>query len=153
MGNFVFNRSKGRGIEFCERVNGNDPTTAELNIRILRAASIEADDTLNNADTFDGVVSGTTDYATNSGYAEKVISDGAITLTYDDTANTVTADIADQTWTAVGSGDVWSDLIIGYDGPGAGTGSQIIPMTQHDFSVTPDGSDITAQIANFLSIS
>jgi hypothetical protein len=31
--------------------------------------------------------------------------------------------------------------------------ADIVPMTQHDFAVTPDGSDITAQIAGFFRAS
>ena len=57
-------------------------------------------------------------------------------------------DIPDQTWTAVSSGSNWSDLVFGYDSDSTGgTDSGIVPLTQHDFSVTPDGSDITVQIA------
>jgi hypothetical protein len=51
------------------------------------------------------------------------------------------------------AGRIWpeelgSDLVIGYDNDtGSGTDANITPLTQHDFAVTPDGSDITAQIA------
>ena len=56
-------------------------------------------------------------------------------------------DFADQTWSAVASGDVWTDLLVCYDrDTTGGTDSNIVPMTQHDFAVTPDGSDITAQL-------
>ena len=46
------------------------------------------------------------------------------------------------------AGTNWTDLVICYDSDTtAGTDSNIIPLTLHDFVVTPDGSDITAQIA------
>jgi len=38
--------------------------------------------------------------------------------------------------------------VIGYDSDtAAGTDSNILPHSMHDFVVTPDGSDITAQVA------
>ena len=39
------------------------------------------------------------------------------------------------------------DLVVCYDPVGSQTASDMVPLTQHDFSVTPDGSDVTAQIA------
>jgi hypothetical protein len=39
-------------------------------------------------------------------------------------------------------------LLFAYDpDTGAGTDSSVIPLHKHDFSITPDGSDVTAQIA------
>ena len=53
----------------------------------------------------------------------------------------------DQVWTAA-TGNVISKVLICYDGnTGAGTDANILPMTHHDFTITPDGSDVTAQIA------
>ncbi len=57
----------------------------------------------------------------------------------------VDADFPDQTWVAVGAGDVWAKLVTFYDE--AGTDATRIPLTAHDFVVTPDGSDIVAQLA------
>lgn len=151
MGNFVFNRSKGRVVEFAERVNANDPTNSIFVVGILATSGIEADATLIDLDDWTALVAGTTNFVTNSGYARKTIDQtGGITVTYDDTNDRVDVDIPDQTWTAVAAGDGWNDLVTGYDSDStAGTDSNILPMTQHDFVVTPDGSDITAQIAVF----
>ncbi len=66
----------------------------------------------------------------------------------DDTNDRFDIDIADQTWSAVAAGTAWTDLLVCYDpDTTGGTDSAIIPLTCHDFAVTPDGSDITAQIA------
>ena len=47
------------------------------------------------------------------------------------------------------TGNAISDLLIAYDpDTGAGTDSSLIPLTWHDFSITPDGSDVTATVSN-----
>lgn len=150
MGDFVFNRAKGRVAEWAERVNANDPTNSVFVIAALKASGVESDATLIDKDDFSALVSGATDEATNTGYARKSLDQtGGITVTYDDTNDRVDVDIPDQTWTAVAAtGGAWSDLVIGYDSDSTGgTDANILPATQHDFAVTPDGSDITAQIA------
>jgi hypothetical protein len=95
------------------------------------------------------VVSGTTNEVTNGGYARKTLTDADIVaMVPDDTNDRMDIDIPDQTWTAVAAGDGWNDLLVCYDSDtGAGADANIVPLTQHDFVVTPDGSDITAQIA------
>jgi hypothetical protein len=149
VGNFVFNRSKGRITEFAERVNANDPTNSIFTIRVLATSGIETDAVLMDKDTFADVVSGATNEVTNSGYSAKTLDQsGGITVTYDDTNDRVDVDVPDQTWTAVASGDGWNDVVFGYDSDSTGgTDANILPMTQHDFVLTPDGSDISAQIA------
>lgn len=142
MANFVFNIARG---SIAEKVRDG----ANIQILVLATAGIEADDTLNNADTVTALVSGTTNEVTNGGYARKSIANGSITLTVDDTANTVTVDVADQTWTGIAAGDGWNDAVVCEDVGGA-DGTRV-PLTQHDFVLTPDGSDITATIANFFS--
>ena len=153
MGNFVFNRSKGRVVEFAERVNANDPTNSVFIFALVASTGVEADATLLDKDDFSALVSGTTDFATNTGSTRKSLDQsGGITITYDDTNDRVDVDVPDQTWTALandGTGAV-SDIATGYDSDStAGTDANVLPMTFHDFAVTPDGSDVTAQIAVF----
>lgn len=155
MANIVFNRSLGRVTELCERVNANDPANAILTIRVLAVSGIESDATLKDKDTFADVVSGTTNEVTNSGYAAKTIDQtGGLTITYDDVNDRTEDDIPDQTWTAVAAGDNWSDVVFNYDNDSTtGTTANEVPMTMHDFVVTPDGSDITMQVATFFRAS
>lgn len=150
MANFVFNRSKGRVTEFAERVNANDPTNSVFVIALIAATGVESDATLVDTDDFAALVAGATNFSTNTGASRKTLDNtGGITITYDDSNDRVDVDIPDQTWTAVaadGTGAI-SDLVVGYDSDStAGTDSNIIPMTFHDFAITPDGSDITAQV-------
>jgi len=67
----------------------------------------------------------------------------------DDTNNRRDLDVPDQIWTSAGGGvnNTLGKLIVCYDDDTtAGTDSNIIPWTYHDFSVTTDGTDLTAQI-------
>lgn len=148
MANFVFNRGKGRGVEWAERVNANDPTNAVLVVAVLATSGIESDATLIDLDSFSALVAGTTNEVTNSGYARKVLDQAAgITITYDDTNDRVDVFFPDQTWTGVAAGDGWNDVVVGYDSDSTGgTDANILPHTLHDFVVTPDGSDITLDV-------
>lgn len=149
MANIPFNRALGRGTEWTERVNANDPTNAVIVWMVLATSGIESDATLRDKDSFADIVSGTTNEVTNTNYARKVIDQaGGLVITYDDTNDRVDIDQPDMTWTAVASGDGWNDLVSGYDSDSTGgTDSNILPWTLHDFVVVPDGSDITAQLA------
>lgn len=149
MANLIFNRALGRGTEWAERVNGNDPTNAILVMMVLATSGIESDATLRDKDDFAAVVSGTTNEVTNSGYSRKTLDQtGGIVITYDDTNDRVDVDCPDQTFPAVAAGDGWNDVVIGYDSDStAGTDANILPWSLHDFPVTPDGSDITIQVA------
>lgn len=150
MADQVFNRSKGRGVEFAERVNANDPTNAVLVWDLLATTGLETDAVLLDKDTFADVVSGTTNFATGTGWARKSLDQtGGITVTYDDTNDRVDVDCPDQTWTAVANAaDDVSKAVSGYDSDStAGTDANIVPVTHHDFVIQPDGSDVTMQIA------
>lgn len=151
MADFVYNRAKGRVTEWGERVNGNDPANSAFIVALLAESGVESDSTLKDKDDFNSLVSGATDFATNTGASRKTITDsGGIVVTYDDTNDRTEVDLPDQTWTAVandGTGKI-SDVVIGYDSDTTGGGdASILPATQHDFPISPDGSDVTAQIS------
>lgn len=150
MPNLVFNVALGRVAELYNRVDTSDPTNAVLVILVLLTTGIESDAILRDVDTVTALVAGTTNEATNSGYARKILSDADIVaFAPDDTNDRVDLDIPDQTWTAVAaSPGAWNDIVIAYDPDSTGgADTAIIPMTIHDFVVTPDGSDITMQVA------
>ncbi len=151
MADIVFNISKGRVAELYNRVDLNDPANSAIIIALLAASGIETDAVLRDKDTFSDLVSGTTNEATNTGYARKTLTDADIVaFAPDDTNDRVDLDIPDQTWTGVandGTGAI-SDFVTNYDNDTTGgTDANLVPMTLHDFAVTPDGSDIVAQIA------
>jgi len=145
----VFNIALGRVAELYNRVDLSDPTNAALIIVVLATSGIETDAVLKDKDDLAAVVAGTTNEVTNTNYARKTLTDADIVaFAPDDTNDRVDLDIPDQTWTAVAAGDGWNDLLVCYDSDTTGgTDANIVPLTMHDFVVTPDGSDITAQIA------
>ena len=137
MADFVFNVGKGKAAEKVA-----DATTS-VGVLILATAGLETDAVLRDKTTLTDLVSGTTNEVTNGGYARKTGVTGTVTV---DQANDRTdIDIPDQTFVAIAAGDGWSKLVIFLDE--GGTDGTRIPLTAHDFVVTPDGSDITAQIA------
>jgi hypothetical protein len=148
MANFVFNIAKGRVAEFYNRVDSNDPANSALVIVAIDANG-DTDATMKDRDDLTALLGGTANEVTNGGYARKVLTDADLSaLTVDDTGDVMNCDIPDQTWTAVLAGTAWTDLVICYDGDTTGgTDANIIPLTCHDFAITPDGSDILAQIA------
>lgn len=156
MANFIFNQAKGKFAEWAARVIANDPANSVLILEAINAGAA-TDATLMDYDTFAQIeADANAAEVTNSGYARKTISDsvGGLTVTIDDTNDRVDVDISDQTWTAVAAGSNWTDLIFGYDSDStSGTDANVVPLSQHDFGITPDGSDITATIAVFARAS
>lgn len=150
MADQVANISKGRFVEFATRVNANDPANSVLVFDLLATTGLETDAVLKDKDTFADLVSGTTNFATGTGWARKVLDQGGgISIVVDDTNDRTDIDVPDQTWTAVANAaDDVSRFASGYDSDStAGTDANIIPVSTHDFVIQPDGSDVTAVIA------
>lgn len=150
MADFVFNIAKGRVAELYNRVDTNDGANSALVVVAINANGA-TDATMKDYATLSALLGDVNvAEATNSGYARKVLTDTDLAaFAADNTNDRVDLDFADQTWTAVAAaGGVWTDLVICYDNDTtAGTDANIIPLTLHDFAVTPDGSDIVAQLA------
>lgn len=141
MANVVFNVARGRARQLV--LDG-----ADLIVVLLKTA--QADDSLRDHDTLAALLAsgGGSDNveADFTNYERKVVSNGNVTNTVDDTANDADLDIPDQTWAAAG-GDTDNTLakaIVCIDGA---SDSARIPVTAHDFTPTTDGSDLIAQIA------
>lgn len=148
MGDFIYNQAKGKAAEFAARVNANDPANSVLMVSWWNTS--ESDANLKDLDTLAAIeANGNTAEIANSGYSREVMDQTAgITVTVDDTNDRVDVDIPDVTKTAVAAGTAITDAIVSYDSDStAGTDSNIVPISQHDFAVTPDGSDITMQVA------
>ena len=149
MADFVFNITKGRVVEYYNRAENNDPTNSALIVVVIDANG-DTDATMKDRDDLAALLAGTANEVTNTNYARKVLESAELAAlpAPDDTNDRFDIDLPDQTWTAVAAGTVWTDILICYDpDTTAGTDSTIIPLTCHDFAVTPDGSDIVAQIA------
>jgi hypothetical protein len=147
MADFVFNVAKGRVAELFKRVDDGDPAAARLLVVAINTAATDA--TLRDLDTLAAIeADANTAEVTNTNYARKTLAAADVAFTVDDDNDRVDLDIADQTWNAVAAGDAWTDLLVCYipDGVTPGADTTVIPLTCHDFSITPDGSNITAQI-------
>lgn len=149
MSDQIFNIGLGRVAELYNRVDLNDPANAVLTIVILATAGIETDAVLKDKDDLAAVVVGATNEVTNANYARiELVDSDIVAFAPDDSNDRVDLDIPDQTFSAIAAGDGWEDFLVCYDSDSAGgTDADIVPLTMHDFVVTPDGSDITAQIA------
>lgn len=150
MADGIFNIAKGRVVELYNHVKGNAPAASALVIVAIKATGLEADGTLQDYDDLAAILAASNDEATNANYARKVLTDADLAAlpAPDDTNNRYDIDLPDQTWTSVGTaGGAWGKLLVCYDGDtAAGTDANIIPLTHHDFSVTPDGTDIVAAV-------
>lgn len=136
MADGVFNIAKGAAAEKVR-----DSGSALL-ILLLKANETEA--TLRDRDTVTALLAeaGTTE-ADFTNYARKTGLTG--TLDVDDTNDVVDIDIPDQTWSSAGgaSNNTLTKLVVAYEESASDTGR--IPLTHHDFAVTTDGNDLTAQ--------
>jgi hypothetical protein len=150
MANFVFNIAKGRVVELYNNVENNVTPNSALIVVAIQTTGIESDATLIDYDNLSVLLAAANNEATNTGYARKVLTDSDLAAlpAPDDANDRYQVDIPDQTWTAVQtSGGAWSKILICYDSDTTGgTDANIIPLTAHDFAVTPDGSDIVMQV-------
>lgn len=144
MANGVFNIARGKIGYYANPALGLAGANARLRIVVLEAA--EADDVLNNYDDLATLLAaaGNTE-ATATGYAAAQHAAADLTFTVDDAANTARVVIGtDDTWTAV-TGNAFVKLLVCYDPDNTvGTDADVIPLSHHDFAVTPNGGDITA---------
>lgn len=150
MADTPFNIALGRAVELYNRVDSNDPTNSALVIVLLAASGLESHATLRDVDTLAAVVAGTTNEATNTGVSRKVLTDSDITaFSPDDTNNRIDLDVPDQVYTSVandGTGAIGA-VVFAYDNDSTGgADTAIVPISLHDFAVTPSGGDITVQI-------
>lgn len=145
MADFTFNIAKGKVKYYAELPAANDA----LIVIPLEASGLEADATLKDYDDVAALIAGTTNEQTTAG--RKTVT--SVTITVDDTNDRVDIDFADQTWTGL-TGNAIGALLIAYDpDTTTGTDSSLVPLTKHDWAITPDGSDVTATVANFFRAS
>ena len=133
----VFNISKGA---FAEKIRD-----LASNTHILLLTVNQVDDDLLDHEEMAALLAAANTEAIFTSYTRKTDIAGE-TLTVDHTNNRVDYDIPDQTWSPAGNGvnETLTKLITAYE-QGAGD-VNLIPMSHHDFAVTTDGSDLTAQV-------
>lgn len=146
MADVVFNIAKGRIAHYASQAGvGN----AALILVPIETTGIESDATLIDYDDLGTLLAAANNEQTTMG--RKTIT--SVTVTVDDTNNRVALDFADQTYTSA-TGNAISAFLVCYDADTtAGTDSNIIPLTKHDFVATPDGSNIIVGVSDFARAS
>ncbi|MCX4575611.1 hypothetical protein OHB41_20945 [Streptomyces sp. NBC_01571] len=143
MANIVFNIALGRLAYYASL-----PATNDALIMVpLEASGLVADSTMRDYDDLSTLLAGATNEQT-SNMTRKTLT--SVTVTVDDTNDRVAIDSADVTWTAA-TGNAIGAVVICYDpDTTTGTDSDLIPLTKHDVSMTPDGSDFTLTVADIV---
>jgi hypothetical protein len=145
MATIVFNIALSRVGYYASLPAANDG----LVLIALESSGLENDSVLRDKDTFADLVAGTTNEQTTVG--RKPLA--SVTVTVNDTADRVDLDAADVTWTSP-TGNPIGALVICYDpDTTTGTDADLIPLTKHDLTWTPDGNAFTLTIADFYRAS
>ncbi|MFZ3592311.1 hypothetical protein [Streptomyces sp. BH104] len=141
MSNLVLNTALGRVAHLASLPAANDG----LVLIPLEAAGLETDAVLRDKDTFADVVAGTTNEQTTVG--RKPLT--GVTVTVDDTNDRVAIGAADVTWTNP-TGNPVGAVVICYDpDTTGGADADLIPLTKHDVTWSPDGNNFALSIADF----
>lgn len=149
MADIVTNIAKGRVAEFYNRVESNDPANCALVLVPIEATGLETDAVLLDKDTLADFLSGATNEQTTMG--RKVLTDAELAAmpAPDDTNNRIDLPLPSVTWTGA-TGNAVAKLLVCYDpDTTGGTDSSIIPLTLHDWAVTPGGGDVILNASNF----
>ena len=127
MAAFTFNIAKGRIVELFLSAPG---------AQIVLLEQAQADAVLKDYDTLSAILAnpGNVELA-HASYARKVGIGG--TVITDDVLDQGRIDLAPITWTALQGNPIVKALIC-FDWRG-----DVIPLTGHDWAITPDGSDLT----------
>lgn len=133
MADLVFNIAKGAVVEMFR--------DGAANGLMLLLSAADTDDAMRDTNDIAALLATGADEVVDASYARKTGLTGTIAV--DDTNNRVDVDMPDQTWTALAGPDT-VDLVVGYEN--AAADSTRIPLTLHDFVVTTDGTDVTAQL-------
>lgn len=145
MASFIFNIALGKLAYYASLPATNDA----LILVPLEASGLETDAVLRDKDDFAAVVSGTTNEQTTVG--RKTLS--GVTVTVDDTNDRVAVDAADVTWTTPAGNPVGA-VVLCYDpDTTTGTDADLVPLSKHDLTWSPDGNTFTLTITDLYRAS
>lgn len=142
MGNVAFNISKHKIGYYLSLPAANDA----IKIILLKDSGLDPDAQIRDYDTIAAMLSGNTEQTV---MGRKTAT--GVTTTVDDANEMVKLSIDDLVWLAA-SGDPVGALVTYYDpDTTSSTDSTRIPLTKHDFIITPAGGDVTVETI-FLAI-
>lgn len=146
MADITFNIALGNLKQYAGLTGGANDA---LILIALESSGLETDAVLRDKDTFADVVSGTTNEQTTVG--RKTLAN--VTVTVDDTNDRLALDADNVTWTAP-TGNAVGAFVICYDpDTTSGTDADLIPLTKHGITWTPDGNSFTLTVADFFRAS
>ena len=136
MTDFVFNIAKGAVAQMI-RTNASN-----LLVLLLKAA--ESDATFKDRTTVAQILANGSTEADFTNYVRKTGITGTVTV--DNVNDRVDVDMPDQTWLSAGGGanNTLVSAVVAYENSASDAGR--VPLTNHVFPVTTDGSDLTLQV-------
>lgn len=138
MADFVFNIAKGKIAYYASLPAANDA----LIVVALQTTGLGTDAVLKDDDTLAQVLTHATEQTT---MGRKTLA--GVAASVDDANDWVDVTATNPVWTAA-TGNAVSKLVICYDpDTTTGTDADLVPLSAHDFVVTPNGGDITATIS------
>lgn len=145
MSNITFNVALGRLAYYAGLPAANDG----LVLVLLESAGLVADSTMRDYDTLADLLAGASNEQTTAGRK----SLASVSVTVNDTNDRVDIDAADVTWTSP-TGSAVGAAVICYDpDTTGGTDADLVPLTKHDLSWTPDGNNFTLTVSDFFRAS
>jgi hypothetical protein len=139
--NLVFNVALGRVASLAALPAANDALIAVP----LEATGLVTDAAMRDYDDLAALLAGASNEQTTMG--RKTLA--SVTVTVDDTNDRVAIDCADITWTAA-TGNAVGAVVICYDpDTTTGTDADLVPLTKHDVTLTPDGNNFSLTVADF----
>ncbi|MFF7553571.1 hypothetical protein ACFZA9_11875 [Streptomyces olivaceus] len=148
MADLVTNIGKGRHVYYAAQAQAGTGG-AQLVAVVLEATGLESDDALQDYDTLAALLAGASNEQATMGRKDLP----GVTVTVDDTGNAASWTAGDLVWTDA-TGNATGKIVICYDPTGSSADGALIPLTLHDFAVTPDGTSITASVdADGLAVS
>lgn len=154
MASSSFNISKGREVEFYNRVFTNDPANSAL---IMLVLAVGGDDiyTLRDYDTVSALLAGPSAEVTNTGYGRITLTNAdLVAWTPNDTDNNVLLTLPLQTFATISAGTIWDIVVLAYDpDTTAGTDTTLVPIAAHELridgtAIPPTGGDIIVDFSN-----
>jgi hypothetical protein len=138
----VFNTALGRVAYLASLPAANDGLIAVP----IETTGIVSDATMRDYHDLQTLLAGASNEQTTMG--RKPLT--GVTVTVDDINDRVSVDAADIVWTGA-TGNAISAIVICYVPDNtAPNDATTIPLTKHDFAVTPDSSDVAATITDFF---
>lgn len=145
MAHIVFNIALGRVASLAALPAANDA----LVLVPLEATGLVNDATMRDYDTLADLLAGASNEQTTVG--RKTLASTSVTV--NDSSDRVEADAADITWTTP-TGSAVGAVVICYDpDTTTGTDADLVPLTKHDLSWTPDGNNFSLAVADFFRAS